>query len=35
MSTAEGALEAMDPADTPGMRASIDRCGIEAEVGPG
>ena len=35
MSAAEGALDAMDPADTPGTRASIDRCEIKAEVGPG
>ena len=35
MSTAEGALEAMDPADTPGTRASIDRCEIKADMGPG
>ena len=26
---------AMDLADTPGTRASIDRCEIKAEVGPG
>ena len=35
MSAAEGALDAMDPADTPGTRASIDRCESKAEVGPG
>ena len=34
MSAAEGALDAMDPGDTPGTRASIDRCEIKAEVGP-
>jgi hypothetical protein len=34
MAAAEGALDAMDPADTPGTRASIDRCEIKAEVGP-
>jgi hypothetical protein len=33
MAAAEGALDAMDPADTPGTRASIDRCEIKAEVG--
>jgi hypothetical protein len=33
MATAEGALEAMDPSDTPGTRASIDRCEIKAELG--
>ena len=35
MAAAEGALEAMDPADTPGTRTSIDRCEIKAEVQPG
>ncbi len=35
MSSAEAALEAMDPGETPGTRASIDRCEIKAEVGPG
>ena len=35
MSAAEGALDAMEPTDTPGTRASIDRCEIKAEVGPG
>ena len=35
MSAAEDALDAMDPADTPGTRASIDRCEIKAEVEPG
>ena len=35
MSAAEGALEAMDPGDTPGTRASIDRCEIKADVGQG
>ena len=33
MAAAEAALDAMDPADTPGTRASIDRCEIKAEVG--
>jgi hypothetical protein len=32
MAAAEAALDAMDPADTPGTRASIDRCEIKAEV---
>lgn len=32
MAAAEGPLEAMDPADTPGTRASIDRCEIKAEL---
>jgi hypothetical protein len=31
MSAAEGPLDAMDPADTPGTRASIDRCEIKAD----
>jgi hypothetical protein len=31
MAAAEGPLDAMDPADTPGARASIDRCEIKAE----
>ena len=35
MAAAEGALDAMDPAETPGTRASIDRCEIKAEVEPG
>jgi hypothetical protein len=32
MAASEGALEAMDPGDTPGTRASIDRCEIKAEL---
>jgi hypothetical protein len=35
MAAAEGPLEDMDPADTPGTRASIDRCEIKAELGAG
>jgi hypothetical protein len=35
MAAAEGPLDEMDPADTPGTRASIDRCEIKAEVSPG
>ena len=35
MAAAEGALDAMDPGETPGTRASIDRCEIRAEVGAG
>ena len=35
MAAAEAALESMDPADTPGTRASVDRCEIKAELGPG
>ena len=32
---AEAPLDSMDPADTPGTRATIDRCEIKAELGPG
>jgi hypothetical protein len=32
MDAAESALDSMDPADTPGTRASIDRCEIKAEM---
>jgi len=32
MAAAEDALDAMDPAETPGTRASIDRCEIKAEL---
>ena len=35
MAAAETALDQMDPAETPGTRASIDRCEIKAELGPG
>jgi hypothetical protein len=35
MAAAEGPLKAMDPADTPGTRASIDRCEIKAELSMG
>jgi hypothetical protein len=35
MAAAEGPLDEMDPADTPGTRASIDRCEIKAELGVG
>jgi hypothetical protein len=34
MAAAESALDQMDPGDTPGTRASIDRCEIKAQVGP-
>ncbi len=34
MAAAEGPLEAMDPGDTPGTRASVDRCEIKAELSP-
>ena len=34
MAAAEAALDAMDPADTPGTRASVDRCEIKAELSP-
>ena len=32
MRTSEQALEAMDPGDTPGTRASVDRCTVVAEA---
>ncbi len=32
MAAAEAALEAMDPGDTPGTRASVDRCEIAADL---
>jgi hypothetical protein len=32
MAAAEGPLEAMDPGETPGTRASIDRCEIKADL---
>ena len=35
MAAAEGPLNDMDPGDTPGTRASIDRCEIKAELGAG
>jgi hypothetical protein len=35
MAAAEGPLDEMDPADTPGTRASIDRCEIKADLGAG
>jgi hypothetical protein len=35
MAAAEGPLDAMDPGETPGTRASIDRCEIKVELGPG
>ena len=31
MAAAEGPLDQMDPSDTPGTRASIDRCELKAE----
>jgi hypothetical protein len=34
MAAAEGPLDAMDPAETPGTRASVDRCEIKAELSP-
>ncbi len=33
MASSEAAFEAMDPGDTPGTRASIDRCELKAELG--
>jgi hypothetical protein len=35
MAAAEEALDSMDPSDTPGTRASVDRCEIKAEISPG
>jgi hypothetical protein len=35
MAAAEGPLDQMDPGDTPGTRASIDRCEVKAELGAG
>jgi hypothetical protein len=35
MAAAEAPLDTMDPADTPGTRASVDRCEIKAELGQG
>jgi hypothetical protein len=32
MAAAEAPLDAMDPADTPGTRASVDRCEIKVEL---
>jgi hypothetical protein len=33
MAAAEATFDAMDPGDTPGTRASVDRCEIKAELG--
>jgi hypothetical protein len=35
MAAAEGPLDAMDPAETPGTRASVDRCEIKADLSQG
>jgi hypothetical protein len=35
MAAAEGPLDAMDPGETPGTRASIDRCELKVELGSG
>jgi hypothetical protein len=32
MAAAEASLDAMDPADTPGTRVSVDRCEIKGEL---
>jgi hypothetical protein len=32
MAAAEAPLDTMDPADTPGTRASVDRCEVKAEL---
>jgi hypothetical protein len=34
MAAAEGPLDSMDPGDTPGTRASVERCEIKAELSP-
>jgi hypothetical protein len=34
MKDAEAPLDAMDPGDTPGTRASIDRCEVKADLSP-
>jgi hypothetical protein len=34
MAAAEEPLDSMDPGDTPGTRASVDRCEIKAEITP-
>jgi hypothetical protein len=33
MATAEAALDSMDPGETPGTRASVDRCEIKLKFG--
>jgi hypothetical protein len=33
MAAAEASLEAMDRSETPGTRASVDRCEVKAELG--
>ena len=33
MAKSEAALDGMDPSDTPGTRASIDRCELKMELG--
>jgi hypothetical protein len=35
MAAAEGPLDSMDPSDTPGTRASIDRCEVKGTFGGG
>jgi hypothetical protein len=35
MAAAEGPLDSMDPGETPGTRASVDRCEIKAEFDGG
>jgi hypothetical protein len=32
MRASEAALDGMDPSDTPGTRASVDRCEVKVEV---
>jgi hypothetical protein len=33
MAASEKALDSMDPSDTPGTRASVDRCEVKLELG--
>jgi hypothetical protein len=35
MAAAEEALDSMDPGETPGTRASVDRREVKAEITPG
>ena len=34
MAQAEAAFDSMDPSDTPGTRASVDRCEVKLELRP-
>ena len=35
MAAAEAAFDSMDPSETPGTRASVDRCEVKATLGGG